>query len=62
MPNRRPRQLCIRDWDYVYLGRGMTRIDAPLRALAVTAAGYLPVILIAAVVFYLAASWRIRHE
>ena len=48
--------------DYVYLGRGMTRIDAPLRALAVTAAGYLPVILIAAVVFWFAASWRIRHE
>ena len=48
--------------DYVYLGRGMTRIDAPLQALAVTAAGYLPVILIAAVVFYLAASWRMRHE
>lgn len=48
--------------DYYYLGRGVTPLADPLYAMGVTLAWYLPIIMLACIVFWISASRRIRND
>ena len=53
--------LLLSNIDYYYLGRGITNIADPWAAMRMTTEWYLPIVILASIVFWCSASWRIRH-